>query len=438
MLRNIRSYHIFRKFSITACLPAQTFLTNEYKCAEAWNTQTSSSFISKVNLNDFYNILEQSYASKGVLSAIDVDIFANAVKDPTYLDELRDLLHKLRLTAETQNTLESTHHATIRNYLEYGNLSDLVNMLCDPLNFGVFLDFYTANMLLDKLLSTEQYELAAQVASTVMLQEDYSHAITNSLCKYACYKYLLQPKQDSPPVEDTNKKVEEKKIRIKFLRNPFFDDHFDLKDLHLLSGKTLAWMSRKDTDNVNNNLQIIGWLFYKKFDKFSSTVEELCKISTFKLYQEVLELVNTQLQTLNDDDKNLIQTSVELLNSASVAEVKLEDSMKKEIENAINRLQNKDISSQKELFGTWVKIREERLEEQAKRLDRAKRVKDIEEKQKTIVVEEQKLWFFENEEKIDLQIEEKEEKSQITTSKTTKEKNDENYIPPEILPKKRS
>lgn len=53
-------------------------------------------------------------------------------------------------------------------------------------------------------------------------------------------------------------------------------------------------------------------------------------------------------------------------------------------------------------------------------------------------VEEQKLWFFENEEDIDLQIEEK-EKLEDTSSvkKTGQQKDDVDYIPPEILPKRK-
>lgn len=65
-------------------------------------------------------------------------------------------------------------------------------------------------------------------------------------------------------------------------------------------------------------------------------------------------------------------------------------------------------------------------------------MKFIEQKQKELQVEEQKLWFFENEENIDLQIEEKEQLEDTTTSKkSNQQKTDEDYIPPEILPKKK-
>lgn len=79
-----------------------------------------------------------------------------------------------------------------------------------------------------------------------------------------------------------------------------------------------------------------------------------------------------------------------------------------------------------------------KLEEQSHRLDRVKRVQIIEEKQRQLQEEEQKLWFFENEEKIDLQIEDKEKLVDKTqTKKKVLTAIDENYIPPEILPKRR-
>lgn len=92
-----------------------------------------------------------------------------------------------------------------------------------------------------------------------------------------------------------------------------------------------------------------------------------------------------------------------------------------------------------QLFANWEQIREDKLEEQSKRLDRANRMKLIEEKQKQMQIEEQKLWFFENEENIDLQIEEKEklEDTSSVKQKMSKKKDDEDYIPPEILPKRR-
>lgn len=84
-------------------------------------------------------------------------------------------------------------------------------------------------------------------------------------------------------------------------------------------------------------------------------------------------------------------------------------------------------------------MRELKLEEQTKRLDRARRIQIIQEKQKEMKDHEQKLWFFENEDKIDLQIEEKEQmvEKETAVKKKSSKTVDENYVPPEILPKRK-
>lgn len=90
------------------------------------------------------------------------------------------------------------------------------------------------------------------------------------------------------------------------------------------------------------------------------------------------------------------------------------------------------------MFKNWEVIREQRLQDQIMRLNRIKRMKMIEDKQTELQKEEQKLWFFDNEEKIDLQIEEKEQMVDKTETKSkTHDKSDEDYIPPEILPQKK-
>lgn len=352
MLRNLRKIPAVKNSFSLPHIQKQTFLTNDYKCSEDWKSQTSSPILSKVKLNDFYNVVEQNFLSKGVISAIDVDIFAHASNDPMYLEELKNLLHKLRLSAETGSTLESTHHATVRNYIEFDHVEELVEMLQDPLNFGLFLDDFTANILLDKLIVSQKYELAVKVASTIMLQEDYSNDITCALCQFACFKYVTTPRAAPEPVAPAPlgkpKKVEEIKIRVKFLRNPYFDDHFDIKDVLLLSGKTLAWISERYKDNFNNNLQMLGWLMYKKYDKLLAYCENFAKSPSSKVHNEVIEQMKTE-SNMEAKSKEVLDKCILVLGKVNSAEISLEESLKIVIENAINKVQNSDISKQKQV-----------------------------------------------------------------------------------------
>ncbi|KPJ16885.1 28S ribosomal protein S27, mitochondrial [Papilio machaon] len=427
---------LLNRYIFVKKIQKRSFLTKEYKCEPAWNAQKASPILNNVNLNDFYTTLSQNYAAKGVISAIDVDIFANAIKEPTYLDELKELLHKLRLSAETGNTLQSTHHATVRSYIDFGNDQELIDILKDPLNYGVFLDDFAANILLDKLITSNKYELAAEVAALIMLQEDFTNEITCTLSQYACYKYIINYKDSppEPPKAEEKKKIEEKKIRIKFLRNYYHDDHFDIKDLMLLSGKTLAWISRHNKNNVSNNLQIIGWMYYKKYDSLLTLCENFKNLKPFKIYSEVIDLL--QKESSKCEEKDSLEKCISFLNECPKADGTLEESIKNLIEDAINKTQKNDISSQQKLFEIWLSTREEKLNDQIQRLARAQRIVEVEKKQKELEVQEQKLWFFENEEKIDLEIESK-EKLHTSTEKSDIDISDENYIPPEILPKRK-
>lgn len=335
---------VYKKNNKVPVVISRNFITNDYKCTESWDTINSSPIINKINLNDFYNQLDINFSSKGTISAIDVDIFAHAVKEIDNLDELKDLLHKLRLSAETGNMLESTHHATIRNFIKFGYIQELVNLLKDPLNFGVFLDNYTANILLNELLKSENYELAANVASLMMLQEEFTNELTCSLCQYACYKYITNyiPPDVAPVEEPKKKKIEEVKIRVKFLRNPYFDDHFDIKDTVTLAGKTLAWVSEQRTDNLNNNLQIIGWFLFKKYEKLLAFCHDVSNLPTTKVYPEVLNLLEKEK---NDE---CIEKCIKILSKIEKnTDINLEESLKIMIENAINKVQNQDIEMQK-------------------------------------------------------------------------------------------
>lgn len=352
MLRNCRK--VFVKNNICpVIIHKKNFLTNDYKCTEAWNNMNSSPVFNKITMHDFYNVLDQNYASKGVISAIDVDIFANAIKDPTHLEELKDLLLKLRTTAETGNMLDSTQQATVRNFIEFGDVKELVEILKDPLNFGVFLDDYTANILLDKLVTLPNFELAARVASLIMLQEDFNNVITCTLCQYACYKYIsnytVTPPEPAPPTEK-NKKVEEVKIRVKFLRNPFFDDHFDIKETYTLAGKTLAWISESAPNNLNNNLQIIGWLVYKKYDKLSTFCEKMSSDKSFKVHKEVIELLQKENVSAEGESKATLENCITSLSKCEQnSDISLEESLKVAIEDAINKSHKNDISQQKQV-----------------------------------------------------------------------------------------
>jgi hypothetical protein len=66
-------------------------------------------------------------------------------------------------------------------------------------------------------------------------------------------------------------------VRVKYLRNPYFDDHFDLRDPKLLVGKTLATLGTTFQDTIGWTYQLVGWGLYQKWDKAIRTLEQILK-----------------------------------------------------------------------------------------------------------------------------------------------------------------
>ena len=83
--------------------------------------------------------------------------YTSSHSDPDRLDELLDILNKLRRSRETCRTLPSTGHACLRFLLDTENVDYILKILQDPLNYGVFPDEYTSNMLMDKFLEQKNY-----------------------------------------------------------------------------------------------------------------------------------------------------------------------------------------------------------------------------------------------------------------------------------------
>lgn len=401
----------------------RTFLSPSYYCQELWDKRLNSPLLQKVNLEELYQELEQRFSKLRQMSAVDVDIYANAVKDNFYVEEMLDLVHKLRLSADTGNTLNSTSHAVVRVLTRYGNKKDLLSVLDDRINYGIFLDYYTANILLDIFWKEKDYTSGARVASQLMLQEEFENPISFHLSLLHCYNYLLNPGEWTfpPPPEEPEEEV---KIRVNYLRNPFHDDHFDLREPEKLVGKTFALFTNNKIDSLNKSFNIFGWALFGKNNKVEKSIKE-CHEKNIILCKEVLDLIPETCE-MKSKLLDLICESIDI-----------QKVLKENVEKAVSKISEDDISTQCKLFSLWDEERIAALEEQKRRLLVKKRLAHIEQLKNALEEKETKLWFFDNEEQIELQIEAKEEedKAQIKETKKSTEDSDENYVPPEVWSK---
>lgn len=72
--------------------------------------------------------------------------------DEDNLDEMEELVHRLRRSPATADTLPSTNYAVLRALLNADRTDDLLRILGDRWNYGIFLDFHLANLLMNEFL----------------------------------------------------------------------------------------------------------------------------------------------------------------------------------------------------------------------------------------------------------------------------------------------
>ena len=336
----------------------RTYLSDGYKLNQEWDQRLTTSILQKINSENLYVDLSTKFQQKKKITAIDVDIYLNKA-DERNVEEAADLLQKLRLTSQAHKILDSSQHAFIR--LSQSHSETLFSVLNSRLDYGVFLDNYTANLLMDNFIQEKNFMLAARIATLQMLQEDLSHPITRYLSLYSCYKFsdnletftdLIPPapveveKVVQPP---SKKKKEEIKKRVGYLRNPYSDEHFDLTSTNHLIGKTFLYLAdeiKEDDEVLANSFSLLGYSLYEKYEEGNKFLE---KSKQQPFYKEILEKINTFGSKLENVDENGQKFYDNMKNLSNQKDAKVDEVIENFLKKAISENESKDIENQKKV-----------------------------------------------------------------------------------------
>lgn len=334
----------------------RTFLAESYGCNEAWQRRYESPLLSKINPRDMFVELDQGFQTKQKVSAVDVDIFANTLKDPESADELVTIIHQLRLSVEATNIMESTHHAVIR-FLHDNDYQELLfEVLNDRLNYGIFPDYYLYNLLMDNYIKKNDFGSAAKIATLLMLQEDSGNLLCNAFAVYSCFKYLEKHENwILPTPEPVNEEEEPIKIRVGYLRNPFFDDHFDIKEPKCLVGKTLVFFGKLADEPCERSCLLRGYVLWQKYDRAVKLVKSWIDGNKKEIiYKDTLQMIEKELNEIpedkiNDDVKQLKEL-IKKLAVASLKEGNIIEELEKRLKNTVQERQTIEIEKQRQVI----------------------------------------------------------------------------------------
>nr|CAG4636990.1 EOG090X05Q1 [Ceriodaphnia reticulata] len=435
-------------------LGLRTFLSDAYKCDAEWKARLNNPLLEKLKNENFYGEILTKFQNEGKASPIDVDLFSNLVLSELHLEDLEVITNKFRRCPNTVHALPSTGHTVIRTYLEFKNTETMMRLLDDRLNYGLFLDYYLSNLLMDSFLKEENYRDSAKIAIQLMLQEEFDHPITSHLALYSCYGYLNKPQPepwDPQPKPKPAEPVEQVKVRVDYIREPYFDDHFDLTKPQHLIGKTLVGFgkhfARKSTDSIAHTSILVGWALFEKHDKVIQSLDTILKSNSKPLvFREGLELCKKLMQESTPPDGFLDEfnnriSQLEIGNF--IVEGNLLDELKQRIKDTVNKHENADIQRQKEVYKLWEQQREEEIKKQTQAIERRQRLAVLEAKKKELEEKEERLNFFDNLDEWELRYEEKMLQKEIiakqleshgrkVSAKMQRQAEEDAYYPPEI------
>ena len=309
----------------------------------------------------------------------------------------------MRRTPQTISTTPSTFHAVVRAFVRAGQTDNLLRMLEDPLNYGLFPDDASLVLLLNHFVLQENWRDAAKVGIHVMLQENDGIKIGRELALYSCYMYVKHPKegevwdpQSEPPEEEPEDEV---KVRVKYLEPDAFDDHFDLKTKEEKIGKTLVFLTGSPKTISDNSLVAVGLTLWGKWERLSEVLDSA------QLSAESVELCKRLLEANEACAEK--ESLISKLDSAKTSDLDLEAELKKSVSESVTQHEAKYIAWQKEAFVRWNDQRSAELEKQYEMYLIESRKEEIARKKRELEERERKLFFFENEAKWDSEQDEK-------------------------------
>lgn len=119
-------------------------------------------------------------------------------------------LQTIRSSAEATNVTELDQYSVIGYFLESNSIDKLMYMLSHRLRYGVFVDKFLGNFLMNRFLDDKQYVAAARIAVELMIQEDLNSDLVKGFAVLSCYQCLskgditqlaIVEKTENPPTD---------------------------------------------------------------------------------------------------------------------------------------------------------------------------------------------------------------------------------------------